>query len=445
MTDHSSSLAWQGDGDDNLTPGQFLREIDNKIEDRNYNNDSKMIKCLRNNIAYGSAADDWFNSLDAANKDTYDHLTAAFELQWPLIPAPKASKTERIQTLKEWVLKAEDLGKKVEGPGGSQIWSHVKWATGLGSRVRDAEDQTGFLIGEVYNALPRPVRELIRSKPRTTYEELSAAVLALDTSDLKEAAADYSRNEETARLAREPPSPTKAIREALTSTHLRDIPHQYNPSAPATYNLAPRGPAQMNPFQGAGGRGSLNFSLARGTNITPFRGSGPGALGMGRGNRPQQNLRDRPIDQRHADLVRHVLPHHPNTAEGHAAYQAQVSAWHTANPVDEPNEQHPYPLTPGMPPVGSRECWLCGKPGHMQGAPVCEGSTLPEPERKWHRVTGFITREFNKARFTNSQPVNYVGYTQYNTYPDYNHRSYSGGAYVEDVDEGQGNGGGLPA
>jgi hypothetical protein len=42
--------------------------------------------------------------------------------------------------LKDWVLKAEDLGKKVKGLSSSQIWSHVKWAIGLGSRVHNAED-----------------------------------------------------------------------------------------------------------------------------------------------------------------------------------------------------------------------------------------------------------------------------------------------------------------
>ena len=63
--------------------------------------------------------------------------------------------------LKDWTLKVEDIGKKVEGPGGGQIWSHVKWATGLASRVRDASDTSAFLLTDVYNTLPKPVRELI--------------------------------------------------------------------------------------------------------------------------------------------------------------------------------------------------------------------------------------------------------------------------------------------
>jgi hypothetical protein len=191
MLDSKGSLQWQGGADDNLSPGQFLREIDNKIDERGYTTERQKVNCMRNNIAFGSAADEWFGNLGIAEKDTYEHLAAAFELQWPLTAAPKASKGERIQELKEWTLKAEDIGKKVEGPGGGQIWSHVKWATGLALRVRDAGDTSAFLITDIYNALPRPVRELIRKEPRATYTELAAAVLALETSKLKEAAADF--------------------------------------------------------------------------------------------------------------------------------------------------------------------------------------------------------------------------------------------------------------
>ena len=198
MSDSKGSLQWEGGADNNLSPGQFLREIDNKIDERGYTTERQKVNCMRNNIAFGSAADEWFGDLAASDKDTYEHLVAAFKLQWPLTAAPKASKGECIQVLKEWTLKAEDIGKKVEGPGGGQIWSHVKWATGLASRVRDAGDTSAFLITDIYNALPRPVRELIRKGPRATYEELAAAVLALETGELKEAAADFARDEETA-------------------------------------------------------------------------------------------------------------------------------------------------------------------------------------------------------------------------------------------------------
>ena len=162
-----------------------------------------------------------------------------------------------------------------------------------------------------------------------------------------------------------------------------------------------------------------------------------------------RSLRDRPSAVRYQDMIQFTLPHHPSTEAGGAAYHLQVTEWHRANPHIKPDERHPYPLTPGSVPVSSRECWGCGLLGHMSGAPVCAGQTLPEPERDWRRIAGFITREYNKDRLTTT-PVNYVGnhYSQHTPYPHYNQyrQAYGGGgAYLEEIDEGQGNGGGPSA
>jgi len=293
----------------------------------------------------------------------------------------------------------------------------------------------GSCLSDVYKALPRPVRDLVRTEPRKTYDELAAAVLTLDISDLKDAAAAYAHDEETARLAREPTSPTKALREALSSTHIQP-PHI---SSRAPY------PTVQNPFLAAGGQGNL-FGAARGATL-PFRGSGPGALGMGRGTNLAEgnattSLRNRPASVRHQDLLNYALPHHPNTPEGRATYQAQVKTWHTANPSRKPDEQHPYPLTPGTPAVGSRECWDCGQKGHMQVAVVCAGAVLPEPERDWRRIAGFIARAFHTERLNASNTVNFIGVQSYTPYPTYHQQQYQG-AYVEDIEDEQGNGRGL--
>jgi len=350
---------WEGSTDDNLSPGQFLREIENKIDERRHTTEKLKINCLKNNITYGSGADEWFTNLSATEKDTYDHLVQAFENQWPLTATPKTSKMERIQALKDWVLKPEELDKKVEGPGGAQVWSHVKWATGLASRVRDAEDATGFLLNDMYKALPLPVCDLIHTESRKIYNELSAAALALDTGDLKDAAVVYARDEEMARLAHEPASPTKALQKTVSATHIQPPCIANQPSYPATPNL----------FLATSGQGNL-FNTPHG-GIQPFHGSGPGALCMGCNTNPTEGavaslLQNRPAATRHQDLLNFVLSQHLNTTEGRAAYQAQVMAWHAANPNRKPDEQHPYPLMPGTPAVGSCECWDCGQKGHMQ-------------------------------------------------------------------------------
>jgi hypothetical protein len=278
MSESKGSIGWTGEGDDQLSPGQFLQEIDNKIDERNFTTEERKVKCMRNNIAYGSPADDWFGKLKVNEKDTYEHLTTAFEREWPLIATVKESKAERIRALKEWTLKPEELGKKTESSSGILVWSHVKWANGLASQVRDAEDKSAFLLSEVFDALPEPVRDLIRKEPRTTYDELATTVRSLDTKDLKDAAVKYTRDEETAQLAHLQNSPTKVLRDALSTTHIQAPQKQYLDLQPATYIAS----SQPNPFANEGGHGNL-FVTGRGTGLLPFHGSGPGALGIGHG------------------------------------------------------------------------------------------------------------------------------------------------------------------
>src|ERR1700736_2352227 len=114
MSDHKGSLQWEGDPDSNLAPGQFLQEIDNKINEHGHTMERQKVQCLKNNIAFGSDADEWFKKLKLGEKDTYEHLTEAFEKQWPLTTALKMSKMEHIQALKDWVLKLEEIVKEVE-------------------------------------------------------------------------------------------------------------------------------------------------------------------------------------------------------------------------------------------------------------------------------------------------------------------------------------------
>ena len=303
MSDSKGSLQWEGSADSNLSAGQFLHEIDNKIDECNYTTERQKVNCLRNNITFGSTADEWVNKLTIDDKDTYKHLTDAFELQWPLTMAPRASKAERIATLKEWVLKPDELGKKVESPRRVMMWSHVKWATGLAFRVRDAEDMTGFLLSEAYNTLPKPVCDLIRKEPRTTYTELTMAVLALDNIDLKDAAVDYTSfsNQSHLQSARRDTLPPAATISYSPSKHCT----QQQPIWDHRRTWEPIWPPSQYP-------------------LAPFRGVGPGALGMGHGMRqspiPRQSLRDRPAAIRHQDLIRFALPHHPNTPDGLTAY-----------------------------------------------------------------------------------------------------------------------------
>ena len=175
-------------------------------------------------------------------------------------------------------MKPEELGEKVEGPGSSQVYTHIQWANGLAAWARDAEDTGGFALGEVFNALPCPVKDLIHCEPQLMYKELADAVLTLDIGDLCDSVQVYVHDEETARLARAPPSPTKAIREMLLTTRIQNPQHIYQPPVvqptPAQTAVQP----MMNPFASMGSRGNL---FAQPQQTIPYRGPSPDGLGIG--------------------------------------------------------------------------------------------------------------------------------------------------------------------
>ena len=125
MSHCDASLAWEGDEDLKREPGQFLREIEAQIDKDGLVTDKQMISQFKVNLRYGFQADLWFTDLEKKEKDTYEHLVEAFEKQWPLTKQLKALKAEHICILKEWTMKPEELGEKVEGPGGFQVYMHI--------------------------------------------------------------------------------------------------------------------------------------------------------------------------------------------------------------------------------------------------------------------------------------------------------------------------------
>ena len=162
MVNQDTSLAWEGDEDPKREPSQFLREIEAQINKDGLTSDKQMVNQFKVNLQYGSQADIWFEDLAKTEKDTYNHLVDVFKTQWPLMKQLKASKAERVGALKEWILKAQELGEKVEGPGGSKVYTHIQWANRLAACVREAEDSSGFVLSKVFKDLPCPVKDLIR-------------------------------------------------------------------------------------------------------------------------------------------------------------------------------------------------------------------------------------------------------------------------------------------
>ena len=153
----------------------------------------------------------------------------------------------------------------------------------------------------------------------------------------------------------------------------------------------------------------------------------------GRGGFPRGGAVYRANHLRHADLSANTLNmlHHPNTAQGQAAYSLQVTAWKAANPTKYSggDEFAPYPLTPGTEAVGKGECFECGhrhnRPGPHTGPIVDPGETY------YRRVANRILRESRESA-EGPLDVRFVGATD--DYPGH----WVSNMYVQGNGEGLG-------
>ncbi|KAJ7436289.1 hypothetical protein B0H11DRAFT_2365126 [Mycena galericulata] len=133
--------------------------------------------CLKS----GSFAKNWFNKLKAGEKDTFAHLAAAFQKQWPEKEMAEKEKGEVQEELLGLVLDPSDVGVRVEEDG-IQEWGHVRWAlkvAELGARV----DDEGGLIPQALKNIPDSL--LLRLGPkRGTWPELVQSMKDIPSSDI---------------------------------------------------------------------------------------------------------------------------------------------------------------------------------------------------------------------------------------------------------------------
>ena len=104
--------------------------------------------------------------------------------------------------------------------------------------------------------------------------------------------------------------------------------------------------------------------------------------------------------------------HCPDTEEGWRQYKADVAAWHNTHRQTTPNIDRPYPLTPGMAPLGSSECYNCGRataPIHTSGTcPMLESQVISLYEQCYHQAIGVLLQKASTIACTLPVPVQYI-------------------------------------
>ncbi|KAJ7507991.1 hypothetical protein B0H11DRAFT_1704595 [Mycena galericulata] len=279
--------------------------------------------CLKS----GSFAKNWFNKLKAGEKDTFAHLAAAFQKQWPEKEMAEKEKGEVQEELLGLVLDPSDVGVRVEEDG-IQEWGHVRWAlkvAELGARVDDG----GGLIPQALKNIPDSL--LLRLGPkRGTWPELVQSMKDIPSSDI----ASVRRQEER----------FIAMETQLTA-------------AKATISAMQQTPTPPNPTDSA---------------RAPFR---------------------RPDAERLRKITATPAVIHPRTTAGLAAYASQITVYEQKHGVggSKPNEDRPYPLTPGTVDVASGECHGCGIMGHFATRCTAPANLrVPELETKWRQIAQSI-------------------------------------------------------
>ncbi|KAF8161915.1 hypothetical protein K438DRAFT_304361 [Mycena galopus ATCC 62051] len=328
--------------------------------------------CLKS----GSFAKNWFNKLKLTEKDTFAHLAAAFQKQWPEKEMAEKERGEVQEELLSLVLDPNDVGVRVEEDG-IQEWGHVRWAlkvAELGARVDDG----GGLIPQALKNIPDSL--LLRLGPkRATWPELVQSMKDIPSSDI----ASVRRQEER----------FTAMENQLTAAKATIIAMQQTPTRGLTgafAGMTASSPARNDPI-----RRNLTTTFANAAlnpadaGRVPFR---------------------RPDAERLRRITATPAVIHPRTTAGLAAYALQITAYEQKHGVsgNKPNEDRPYPLTPGTVNVASGECHGCGTMGHFSTRCTAPANLrVPELETKWRQIAQSI-RSRAEREAPPETPINVV-------------------------------------
>lgn len=359
-----------------VQPSNFMQlfRIDNRTA-----TDTERIETFELYLAPDSPAELWFSKLDPADRATWAALQAAFTLRFPGIKKAVKGERENEQELTALRLTDAVLGLKEDYMGVS-TWSHIAFAERLLTIAKRMDLlKRVTLINTVRQSLPRIVRELVGSN-HANWQAFYEAIKTIDIDSLQDGVSeakkrsllDQQQSARTLRLEQlvaaagnAPPSPTSAIRSQMASTSISQ------PASRAT---------TANPFvASAGGTGNL-FGAAPRSAATPPAGSTATGASI-------QALVDKyPLQQR-------------NPA-GIAVYAQQIAAWKLLYPTGRVEVTTGYPLRPGGSPVNSRECYRCGKGGHVSLAcPVDPADQISRQEQFWRSLA---SKHLRAASYTNN-------------------------------------------
>ncbi|KIK35640.1 hypothetical protein CY34DRAFT_27589, partial [Suillus luteus UH-Slu-Lm8-n1] len=374
-------------------PQNFLREVERYIHLNRISDEATKVIIFSTFISAGSQADIWWNNLTATETASWATVKTAFQGQWPAIVVAAKSTLEYQKELLALRLKEEDVGERITVAGVS-TWSHLHYHGRLQKLVQDAGVANApVFIHQVREALPRVLRDLTSPAPpdwTTFFDEIRNA--NIDTiqdkarRDKERREAEKAQNLRIAKLESKQADPVEVLRLQMQRTTIG----QTNAQPAAHTNATTRPINNVNTTRNAVPNPSNNTTTRRQIRyVTASQNN-------------TQRLRSQPPTQEERDLMRariNELLHHPDTTDGHAAYETQIRQWETQwGRGARCTEQSPYPLTPGTAQICSGECFRCGAHGHI--GPECQmpvDDQLPKNESIWRGLSSRILGTFNRT------------------------------------------------
>ena len=314
--------------------------------------ETEKVRFLELSLKAKSPAAAWFLTLNDGNKKSFAAARTAFEVRWPVKATAEKTTAEKQALLDETILKIGDLGKRVAASAGAEEeLSHIVWADKVERLAGDIPDTNNLLVVSTRKKLPKPIVRLIGLKAMS-WKELADAVRSITLEELMEKMEEERDLIRYALASRAtvPNTPSKALGAAFQGINI----------------------AQPRLYQ------ATQFQQTETNSRTPFSA-------------------ERPAHDRLSDVLTKALPIHPKTTEGIALYNAQILLWQSTygQSGKGPNENRPYPLSPGTVPVASGECWKCGYRTHHPNP--CLAAFVPALETKWRSIAQTIRKRAETA------------------------------------------------
>ncbi|KIY51385.1 hypothetical protein FISHEDRAFT_71010 [Fistulina hepatica ATCC 64428] len=360
-------------------------------------------------------AQEWWDTLDSAQKTSWSALRKAFEERFPPKKSVVPTAKEILQQLLENKMTEEDLLASL-APGKEPL--HLVWVQkqrNVQRRKAETEIPVAFCYPEIRKTLPKAVRKFLKPE-YTTWEDLWTAVEAIGRDELGDEIQD--------RLDERSAAASAAIMAAKSSQSSSQTPTATPTATPAA--AAPGTIMSESRIEEIIARRMEAMNISTSTPARP-----PAPYGYYGPPQPQPMHMNPPAPRPYmprpprypplnpADLV--TLRHHvdntiyySDSVDGKRDYEVSKEAWHRANGANTmPKFDSPYPLSPGSAQLLSYECFQCGiiHRRNRQYPEPCPKPPIPAQEAEWRRYVQTYLAPPRGPR-TTPAPVNYLGYYQ---------------------------------